>query len=49
MDVYDAAVWSAITPMSKKSIEMSNQQLNFPITNGQRKNRKPVFALKDNY
>jgi len=25
MDVYDAAAWSAITPLSEKSIELGNQ------------------------
>lgn len=50
MDVYDAASWSAITPLSEKSIELGNETIEFPdFTNGQWMYRKPVFALKDDY
>ncbi|MGZ8557627.1 MAG: Gfo/Idh/MocA family protein [Chitinophagaceae bacterium] len=50
MDVYDAAAWSAITPLSEKSIELGNETVEFPdFTGGQWKNRKPVFALNDEY
>lgn len=50
MDVYDAAAWSVITPLSEQSIANGNQSVNFPdFTNGQWKNRKPEFALQDEY
>jgi predicted dehydrogenase len=50
MDVYDAAVWSAISPLSEQSIELGNETVEFPdFTGGQWMYRKPVFALKDDY
>ncbi|MEO9020698.1 MAG: Gfo/Idh/MocA family oxidoreductase [Ginsengibacter sp.] len=50
MDVYDAAAWSAITPLSEQSIELGNQTVDFPdFTGGQWMYRKPVFALNDEY
>ena len=50
MDVYDAAAWSAITPLSEQSIQLGNQTLEFPdFTNGKWMQRKPVFALTDAY
>lgn len=50
MDVYDAAAWSAITPLSEQSIELGNETLEFPdFTGGQWMYRKPVFALNDEY
>lgn len=50
MDVYDAAAWSAITPLSEQSIELGNQSVDFPdFTGGQWMQRKPVFALNDDY
>lgn len=50
MDVYDAAAWSAIAPLSEKSIELGNETIEFPdFTGGQWMNRKPVFALDDQY
>ncbi|MEP6951215.1 MAG: Gfo/Idh/MocA family oxidoreductase [Ginsengibacter sp.] len=50
MDVYDAAVWSAISPLSEQSIELGNQTVEFPdFTGGQWMYRKPVFALNDAY
>ncbi len=50
MDVYDAAAWSAITPLSEHSIELGNQTVEFPdFTGGQWMYRKPVFALTDAY
>ncbi|MEJ0081662.1 MAG: hypothetical protein WDM78_12115 [Puia sp.] len=30
MDVYDAAAWSSITPLSEMSIELGNQQSKCP-------------------
>ena len=50
MDVYDAAVYSAITPLSEQSITLGNQTVEFPdFTEGQWMYRKPVFALNDEY
>ncbi|MEO8720526.1 MAG: Gfo/Idh/MocA family oxidoreductase [Ginsengibacter sp.] len=50
MDVYDAAVMSAITPLSEESITLGNQTIEFPdFTEGQWMYRKPVFALNDEY
>ncbi len=50
MDVYDAAAWSAITPLSEQSIELGNETVEFPdFTGGQWMYRKPVFALSDAY
>jgi len=50
MDVYDAAAWSAITPLSEQSIELGNQTVEFPdFTGGQWMYRKKVFALNDDY
>lgn len=49
-DVYDAATWSAITPLSERSIELGNETVEFPdFTGGQWMYRKPVFALNDDY
>jgi predicted dehydrogenase len=48
MDVYDAAAWSAITPLSERSIELGNETVEFPdFTGGQWMYRKPVFSLTD--
>jgi hypothetical protein len=50
MDVYDAAAWSAITPLSEQSIELGNETVQFPdFTGGQWMYRKPVFALNDDF
>lgn len=50
LDVYDAATWSAITPLSEKSIELGNQTVDFPdFTSGQWMYRKNEFALTDEY
>lgn len=50
MDVYDAAAFSAITPLSENSIELGNQTVDFPdFTGGQWMNRKPTFALNDDF
>jgi len=50
MNVYDAASWSAITPLSEQSIELGHQTIEFPdFTGGQWMYRKPVFALNDEY
>jgi predicted dehydrogenase len=50
MDVYDAAAWSAITPLSEQSIDLGNQTVEFPdFTSGQWMYRKNTFALNDEY
>ena len=50
MDVYDAAAWSAISPLSEQSIELGNETVAFPdFTGGQWMYRKPVFALNNDY
>jgi hypothetical protein len=50
MDVYDAAAFSAITPLSEESIDLGNKTLEFPdFTGGKWMNRKPVFAVTDDY
>jgi hypothetical protein len=50
LDVYDAAAWSAITPLSEQSIELGNQTVDFPdFTSGKWMHRKRVFALNDEY
>ncbi len=50
MDVYDAATWSAITPLSERSIELGNETVDFPdFTSGQWMYRNNDFALTDQY
>lgn len=50
MDVYDAATWSAISPLSEQSIELGHQTVPFPdFTSGQWMYRKPVFSLDNVY
>ncbi|MCC6816514.1 MAG: Gfo/Idh/MocA family oxidoreductase [Saprospiraceae bacterium] len=50
LDVYDAASWSAITPLSEQSINLGNETIDFPdFTSGQWMYRKPVFALTNEY
>ena len=50
MDVYDAAAWSAISPLSEQSIALGNETVEFPdFTGGQWMYRKPVFALNDEF
>ncbi|MDA0874827.1 MAG: gfo/Idh/MocA family oxidoreductase, partial [Bacteroidetes bacterium] len=50
LDAYDAAAWSAITPLSEASIAAGNAPQAFPdFTRGQWMKRKPVFAFGDDY
>ena len=50
MDVYDAATWSAITPLSEASIELGFQTIEFPdFTGGHWMYRTNDFALGDEY
>ena len=50
LDVYDAATWSSISPLSENSIELGNQTVAFPdFTGGQWMYRKPLFSLGDDF
>lgn len=50
MDAYDAAAWSAITPLSELSIENNGEPQNFPdFTRGNWIKRKPYNWIKDTY
>jgi len=50
LDVYDAAAWSAITPLSEVSIENNGEPQNFPdFTRGNWIKRKPFDWMKVNY
>ncbi len=50
LDVYDAAAWSAITPLSETSIENNGDSQDFPdFTRGNWINRKPYNWSQDTY
>jgi len=50
LDVYDAAAWSAITPLSEKSIENNGMPQDFPdFTRGLWINRKPYEWMKNTF
>jgi predicted dehydrogenase len=50
LDIYDAAAWSAITPLSEKSIELGNETVDFPdFTSGQWMYRKNDFAITNEF
>lgn len=50
MDVYDAAAWSAISPLSEESIKKGSAPVAIPdFTRGKWKTNKPIFALNDEY
>ena len=50
MDAYDAAAWSAITPLSELSIENNGEPQNFPdFTRGNWIKRKPYNWMKDTF
>ncbi|MDW7694650.1 Gfo/Idh/MocA family oxidoreductase [Flammeovirgaceae bacterium SG7u.111] len=50
MDAYDAAAWSAITPLSEMSIADGSDSVDFPdFTRGQWMTNKPIFALDGEY
>ncbi|MHA4807998.1 Gfo/Idh/MocA family protein [Flavitalea flava] len=50
MDVYDAAAWSAVVPLSESSIELGNATVEFPdFTGGKWMSRKNDFSLSDEY
>ena len=49
-DVYDAATWMAITPLSEQSIALGSQSVAIPdFTRGRWIDRKVTFALNDEY
>ncbi len=48
IDVYDAAAWSAISPLSEQSIAAGSKAIDIPdFTRGKWKSNKPIFALND--
>lgn len=50
MDAYDAAAWSAVTPLSETSIANNGEPQNFPdFTRGDWINREPYNWNKDTY
>ena len=50
LDAYDAAAWSAITPLSELSIENNGTPQDFPdFTRGNWIKRKPLDWMKDTY
>ena len=50
LDVYDAAAWSAISPLSEMSIAGGGQLVDFPdFTRGQWIKRNPHFAIDEKY
>ena len=50
LDAYDAAAWSAVTPLSELSIENNGEPQNFPdFTRGMWIKRKPYNWIKDTF
>jgi predicted dehydrogenase len=50
MDAYDAAAWSAVTPLSEASIENNGEPQDFPdFTRGRWIAREPYNWIKDSY
>ncbi|QKZ13157.1 Gfo/Idh/MocA family oxidoreductase [Spirosoma sp. KUDC1026] len=50
IDVYDAAAWSAISPLSEQSIAGGSKPIDIPdFTRGKWKTNKPIFALNDEF
>jgi len=50
LDVYDAAAWSSIAPLSEVSIAHGSEPVDIPdFTRGMWMKRKPKFALGDEY
>ncbi|GAB3766487.1 Gfo/Idh/MocA family oxidoreductase [Spirosoma pomorum] len=50
MDVYDAAAWSAISPLSEQSIAQGSKPIDIPdFTRGKWKTNKPIFALNGEF
>lgn len=50
IDVYDAAAWSAIAPLSEESIKKGSAPVKIPdFTRGKWKTNKPIFGLTNDY
>ena len=50
MDAYDAAAWSAVTPLSEVSLSNNGEPQEFPdFTRGLWIKRKPYNWIKDNF
>lgn len=50
LDVYDAAAWSVISPLSERSIASGGAAVEFPdFTDGRWPGRGPIFAQGDGY
>lgn len=50
IDVYDAAAWSAIAPLSEESIKNGSAPVQIPdFTRGKWKTNKPIFGLSNEY
>lgn len=50
IDVYDAAAWSAISPLSEQSIAAGSKPMEIPdFTRGKWKTNRPIFGLNDLY
>ena len=50
IDVYDAAAWSAISPLSEQSIAGGSKPIDIPdFTRGKWKTNAPIFGLNDNF
>jgi hypothetical protein len=50
IDVYDAAVWSAISPLSELSIARGSSPVEIPdFTRGKWKTNKRIFGLNDSF
>lgn len=50
IDVYDAAAWSAISPLSEESIKKGSTAVQIPdFTRGKWKTNKPIFGLTNEY
>jgi hypothetical protein len=50
IDVYDAAAWSAISPLSEQSIAGGSKPMEIPdFTKGKWKTNKPIFGLNEVY
>jgi len=50
IDVYDAAAWSAISPLSEQSIAGGSKPIDIPdFTRGKWKTNKPIFALNGEF
>jgi hypothetical protein len=50
IDVYDAAAWSAISPLSELSIARGSSPVEIPdFTRGKWKTNKPIFGLNGDY